>query len=413
MAFVILGGFVTATLLNLFLLPVLYLKFGKSRKEKATAQDRLGQSSPGLSSSAGAKRQAGLRQTKIAVPGMSRPRSGDQPPHGCSLPSGHSGSTRSTSTSPAADDLAHPVAEGAVVLDVGRPRPSSSCSTYGRAVEVRVARRRARRARVVGEGPAHRVGRREDEPPAGPQHPGRLAPSRTSESATNGHDAVCREDGVEGTRRRRGGRGRRTGRRARGCRRAGRRVRVDRDARSRPCRPTGRWPRPVAPWAASQREHCAGAGADLEHDLAAPGRRAGAAPPRASRSGPQTKSVSPRNDAVLDVVRPRPRRPTTCGWPRPSRPGERRRRVASRGRAHGIRPLVLTGLLDSADRIAEHIRVRTITVAPVHKASGARPSGPAAASVHQSNCPQSEFLLHDCQHGREDRPSGRHQRHRL
>ena len=38
MAFVILGGLITATLLNLFLLPVLYLKFGKSRKEKATAQ---------------------------------------------------------------------------------------------------------------------------------------------------------------------------------------------------------------------------------------------------------------------------------------------------------------------------------------------------------------------------------------
>jgi len=38
MAFVILGGLITATLLNLFLLPVLYLKFGKSRKEKGTLQ---------------------------------------------------------------------------------------------------------------------------------------------------------------------------------------------------------------------------------------------------------------------------------------------------------------------------------------------------------------------------------------
>jgi Cu/Ag efflux pump CusA len=35
MAIVILGGLITATLLNLFVLPSLYLKFGKSRKAKA------------------------------------------------------------------------------------------------------------------------------------------------------------------------------------------------------------------------------------------------------------------------------------------------------------------------------------------------------------------------------------------
>jgi Cu/Ag efflux pump CusA len=34
MAIVILGGLVTATLVNLFVLPSLYLAFGKSRKEK-------------------------------------------------------------------------------------------------------------------------------------------------------------------------------------------------------------------------------------------------------------------------------------------------------------------------------------------------------------------------------------------
>ena len=38
MAIVILGGLVTSTLLNLFVVPSLYLRFGKSRKEKATAQ---------------------------------------------------------------------------------------------------------------------------------------------------------------------------------------------------------------------------------------------------------------------------------------------------------------------------------------------------------------------------------------
>ena len=44
----------------------------------------------------------GLRQQKIAVPGNSAPRSGDHCPHTVSRPSGHSGSTRSSSTSPAA-----------------------------------------------------------------------------------------------------------------------------------------------------------------------------------------------------------------------------------------------------------------------------------------------------------------------
>jgi len=34
MAFVILGGLATATLLNLILVPVLYLRFGKSRRER-------------------------------------------------------------------------------------------------------------------------------------------------------------------------------------------------------------------------------------------------------------------------------------------------------------------------------------------------------------------------------------------
>ena len=46
--------------------------------------------------------QRGRSATRIAVPGSRRPRSGDQPPQACSLRAGHSGSTRSTSTSPAA-----------------------------------------------------------------------------------------------------------------------------------------------------------------------------------------------------------------------------------------------------------------------------------------------------------------------
>lgn len=56
----------------------------------------------GAAGAAGAPARPQSRSaTKIAVPGISRPRSGDQPPHSCSCPSGHSGSTRSTSRNPA------------------------------------------------------------------------------------------------------------------------------------------------------------------------------------------------------------------------------------------------------------------------------------------------------------------------
>ena len=34
MAFVILGGLITSTMLNLILMPVIYLRFGKSRRER-------------------------------------------------------------------------------------------------------------------------------------------------------------------------------------------------------------------------------------------------------------------------------------------------------------------------------------------------------------------------------------------
>jgi Cu/Ag efflux pump CusA len=39
LAVVILGGLLTSTLLNLFVLPALYLRFGKSRRERAAAGD--------------------------------------------------------------------------------------------------------------------------------------------------------------------------------------------------------------------------------------------------------------------------------------------------------------------------------------------------------------------------------------
>ena len=44
MAVVILGGLVTATLLNLFVLPSLYLRFGRARRSRPTTANALGMS---------------------------------------------------------------------------------------------------------------------------------------------------------------------------------------------------------------------------------------------------------------------------------------------------------------------------------------------------------------------------------
>jgi Cu/Ag efflux pump CusA len=41
MAVVILGGLVTSTLLNLFVLPSLYLKFGRARRAKGAPTEEL------------------------------------------------------------------------------------------------------------------------------------------------------------------------------------------------------------------------------------------------------------------------------------------------------------------------------------------------------------------------------------
>ena len=66
----------------------------------------------------------------------------------------------------------------------------------GRAVEVRRRRGEAVRPGVVGEGPAHRVRRREHEAPARPQHPGRLRAHRAAVGDER-HDAVGREHAVD------------------------------------------------------------------------------------------------------------------------------------------------------------------------------------------------------------------------
>ena len=95
-----------------------------------------------------------LSQPKIAVPGISRPRSGLQPPHSWSFPSGHSGSTRSTSTQPGGDRARGP---GRRACGGARRRctcPAASSSTYG--VRSKYERRhgQARRPRVVREAPS-------------------------------------------------------------------------------------------------------------------------------------------------------------------------------------------------------------------------------------------------------------------
>ena len=108
------------------------------------------------------------------MPGISRPRSGDHWPHSRSWPAGHSGSTRSSSTRPARHEVAHPVAEGPVVLDVDRAAVLVLLDVR-RAVEVALLHGQPARARVVREGPPGRVRDREDQPAARPQHPGDLA----------------------------------------------------------------------------------------------------------------------------------------------------------------------------------------------------------------------------------------------
>ena len=142
--------------------------------------------------------------TKIAVPGVSSPRVRDQPPHTRSCCSGHSGSTRSTSLKPWRGEQPHPVAERAVVLDVGHHAAGVVDLDVGRAVPVGLRRGEPGLARVVGEHPARRVGDREGEPPARAQHPGDLG-DRAVDVADELQGAEGAEDDVEAARRRRAG----------------------------------------------------------------------------------------------------------------------------------------------------------------------------------------------------------------
>jgi hypothetical protein len=95
---------------------------------------------------------------------------------------------------PRGHHLAHEVADGAVVFGVGRQ--ARLTLDVGGAVEVRGHRRQAGRAGVVGEGPPHRVRRREHEPPPGAQHPGGL-PHDSAAVRHERDDPVRREDPVD------------------------------------------------------------------------------------------------------------------------------------------------------------------------------------------------------------------------
>ena len=232
-----------------------------------------------------------MPQTKIAVPGMTRPRSGDHPPQGSLVPLGPLRFHEVDEHEPGGRDLAHPVPERAVVLDVRRPSRVVLLDVR-RAVEVRVAGGEPARPRVVGEGPPHGVGRREDEPAARPQHAGGLRHDDVGVRDER-HDAVCREDRVEG----RVGEGE-------GAAVALRERHVDAELASRlslTATPVATMPADrsvattVAPWATSQREHWPEPApiSRTTWPAGSPSRRASSS---RRRSGPQTKSVSPRND---------------------------------------------------------------------------------------------------------------------
>ena len=181
-----------------------------------------------------------------------------------------------------------PVAERAVVLDVGHDAGGVVDLDVRRPVPVGLAGRQAGLAGVVGEHPPGRVGDREREPAAGAQHPGRLGDRQVDVG-----DELQR---AEGARRRR----RRSRRRTAGgwrCRappaprcRSGRRSGASAAAGGADrSSPTAR-----PPWARTQREHCPAPDptSSTSRPATSPSTRADSS---VSPSGPQTKPASPRN----------------------------------------------------------------------------------------------------------------------
>ena len=246
---------------------------------------------------------------KIAVPGISRPRSGRPLAPLAVVPGRPLRLDQVVEDQPGGDELAHPVAEGAVVLDVDRPAGGVLLDVR-RAVEVDLHDGQPGRARVVRERPAQRVGDREDQPAARPQHPGRLAHApRRSRRRTGSAPKAPRPP--RRTRRPRNGSALRVGLHQPRHRRPGPGVEPPGLLQLR--RETSRRyadPRPRQPAGALRR-----AAADLQHVRGrptSPSRPAVvlAQPLRA----PEQVGVAEER-AVLGVVVARRRRPTRRGWP--------------------------------------------------------------------------------------------------
>ena len=210
---------------------------------------------------------------------------------------GHSGSIRSTSRKPGGDDLADPVAQRAVVLDVGR-------AFRRRRTRRRACGRSTAWSRVSPSGPgssgnAQRVGwlvaKTQRPPGRSTRAASRITARRVGDER---HRAERGERDVEASRRRRAGAGRRPARAAPS-------IPVALGAQpgvARACRPTGRRRPAARPAAASQREHIAEPAPTSRIRAAGRRRRAGGRRPRAAPPGTRRSRPTPRNVAVRGVV---------------------------------------------------------------------------------------------------------------
>ena len=151
--------------------------------------------------------------TQIAVPGRIRPRAGDQPPQTWSLRSGHSGSTRSTRLKPGRGQRPDRVAQGPVVLDVGRAcrRRRARRTACGRST----GRSATSPAGPGASGKAQRTGWVTEKTQRPPGRSTRATSANTARDVGHERDGAVRRAGeVERRRRRTAARRRRPGRAA-------------------------------------------------------------------------------------------------------------------------------------------------------------------------------------------------------
>ena len=245
---------------------------------------------------------SGFSQTKIAVPGMIRPRSGSTAP------------SRLVPVRPLRlHEVQQPKAGGHDLPDPVAER--RWCSTYvarpvvvfldvRAAIPVRTSPHRSRRARVVREAPADRMGDREDPSPAG-RSTGQPRASPPAESATNG-TAPKAEQAGRSTRPRTAAAPRRPARRGRHGRRRDS-SRAYRAGLAETSIPTDQ-----APCRSNHREHCAAPQptSSTRRPATSPSKPASAS---SRPSGHQTKPSSRRN-SPCSAWYLSARRPTSGGW---------------------------------------------------------------------------------------------------